>query len=256
MKEDGSERRVKPRIEALLRIDYHDLDEFAVDYLIDLSEGGLFIRTNLKLETGEFIDFAVSFPGLLEPIELRGVVRHVSQDKEQPGLGVEFVFKDEKTKKAVAELVKQIQETEPNIIESQEYRILIVDDNPLVLELFSYALTSQGLGDDFPSIRPDIITASNGQEALKILNSQHIDFLILDHYMPKMDGVTLLRILRENPKLASIPVLMVSVEAEEVKISCLRSGADLFISKPIQARPLLQTLSSLLGNAKKKGETE
>ena len=82
MDQDQKDRRMSPRVTALLKIEYPNKTGFFVDYLIDLSQGGLFIRTKMPLQVGDMIDFTISFPGLLEPIPLRGIVRRLATDKE------------------------------------------------------------------------------------------------------------------------------------------------------------------------------
>jgi len=243
-----SERRAHSRVTALLRIEYSDREDFLFDYLTDLSEGGLFVRTRVPLEVGEEVDFSISFPGLLDPIPLRGIVRRCMKDEEgQTGLGIEFIFQDEQTRIRIKRLVDQIESKQSkDQKESIPFRILVVDDNKLVLELFSHALQRLGQDRGPGGKTPHIVTASNGREAWEIVNNQEIDMVILDNYMPIMDGITFLRLVRSVEKFSNLTVVMISVDEEHLKLSSLKSGADLYIAKPVQAKTLLSTLSALL----------
>jgi len=248
MTEEQNERRLSPRVTALLKIEYPNREGFFVDYLIDLSQGGLFIRTKMPLQVGDEIDFTISFPGLLEPIPLRGVVRRVASDKDKnPGVGVEFIFTDDETKKAVEKLVGQFQaEAEPPPAVANPYRILVTDDNQRVLEMFKFALERlqlEGKGTERPA---EIYTACNGREALDILQSIPVDLVILDQYMPELDGMSVLRMMRAEPTFKDTPVVMISTDHEQLKMTSLRSGANLFVAKPVRALTLLNTLSALI----------
>jgi uncharacterized protein (TIGR02266 family) len=237
----------------MLKIEYQSMDSIAVDFLLDLSEGGLFIRTDLDFNLGDEIEFTLSFPGLLKPIPLKGVVRRINESKENRGVGVEFVFEDDETRDMIQKLVKTFYNKEDQAEEEDDdhrasYKVLIVDDNQLVLELFTHALTKMVKKIKPGHKNPQIITASDGIKALQILHRERVDFVILDNYMPGMDGISVLRALREDPKFIDLPVIMISVGKEDIKLDSLRSGANLFVAKPVQAQHLLTTLTSLLKN--------
>lgn len=252
MSDEQNERRMSPRVTALLKIEYPNQTGFFVDYLIDLSEGGLFIRTKMPLQVGDEIDFTISFPGLLEPIPLRGVVRRLASDKEKnPGVGVEFIFSDDETRKAVGKLVHQFEaEAELPPAKANPYRILVTDDNQRVLEMFKFALERLHLEGKRAERPTEIYTAANGREALDILQGIHIDLVILDQYMPELDGMSVLRMIRADAKYKETPVVMISTDHEQLKMTSLRSGANLFVAKPIRALTLLNTLSALIAEGK------
>ena len=248
MSDEQDERRLSPRVTALLKIDYPNKTGFFVDYLIDLSQGGLFIRTKMPLQVGDEIDFTISFPGLLEPIPLRGVVRRLASDKEKnPGVGVEFIFSDDETRKAVERLVHQFEtEEEPPPARANPYRILVTDDNQRVLEMFKFALERLQLEGKRAERPTEIYTATNGREALDVIQSVPLDLVILDQYMPELDGMSVLRMMRAEPRFKDTPVVMISTDHEQLKMTSLRSGANLFVAKPVRALTLLTTLSALI----------
>jgi two-component system chemotaxis response regulator CheY len=232
MSDEQDERRVSPRVTALLKIEYPNKTGFFVDYLIDLSEGGLFI---------------------LKPIPLRGIVRRLASDKEKnPGVGVEFIFTDDETKKAVGRLVHQFEaEEEQPAAKAAPYRILVTDDNQRVLEMFKFALERMQLEGKRAERPTEIYTATNGREALDVIQSVPLDLVILDQYMPELDGMSVLRLMRAEPAFKDTPVVMISTDHEQLKMTSLRSGANLFVAKPVRAMTLLNTLSALIGETDK-----
>lgn len=248
MSDEHDERRLSPRVTALLKIDYPNKTGFFVDYLIDLSEGGLFIRTKMPLQVGDEIDFTISFPGLLKPIPLRGVVRRLASDKEKnPGVGVEFIFTNDETKKTVEKLVHQFEaEEEQPAANTNPYRILVTDDNQRVLEMFKFALERLQLEGKRAERPTEIYTATNGREALDVIQSVPLDLVILDQYMPELDGMSVLRLMRAEPRFKDTPVVMISTDHEQLKMTSLKSGANMFVAKPVRALTLLNTLSSLI----------
>lgn len=106
---------------------------------------------------------------------------------------------------------------------SKKYSILAVDDEPFNLDLIEAAFL------DYENI--EITNASNGQEALNYLSSMVFDVVLLDISMPGMDGLEVLKQIRQNKALEKLPVLMVTANTEKEQES-ITSGASDFISKP------------------------
>jgi two-component system, OmpR family, KDP operon response regulator KdpE len=107
-------------------------------------------------------------------------------------------------------------------------RVLIVDDEPAIRRFLKTLLGAEGYG---------IHVAANGQEALDEATSFRPDLIILDLGLPDMDGLEVLRRLREQ---TAVPVIVLSVrEEEDVKVQALDSGADDYLTKPFGAGELL-----------------
>lgn len=109
--------------------------------------------------------------------------------------------------------------------------LLIVDDNAVNRDLLSRQLARQGYL---------VATAENGRHALDLLDRRDFDLILLDIIMPELDGVETLRRIKSDPRLADIPVLMLSsLEEAQSAIRCIELGAEDYLAKPFHA-PLLQ----------------
>ena len=105
--------------------------------------------------------------------------------------------------------------------------ILIIDDDALLRFLFRAFLEKNDV---------EVFEAENGMEALSLLEKTAIHLIITDFHMPVMNGLELLKRIRANPGTRSIPVIMITANAEEeVREEAIRLGANHFISKPVTA---------------------
>lgn len=119
-------------------------------------------------------------------------------------------------------------------------KILIVDDNPHVLRLLNITLSKA-------EEQYEIIQATNGEEALKIANRVYPDLIISDVMMPKMDGIELCWMIRENSKIPLVPfIFLTSFEDQETAIRGFRAGADDYLNKPVDRKKLLARTKDLL----------
>ena len=104
-------------------------------------------------------------------------------------------------------------------------RILVVDDNDQTLQLIGYILRGQGY---------EVINATSGMEAMKIAGGDRPDLVVLDLMMPDMDGLEVCRRMRADPKLAQLPIVILTAKAHpSERAEGLRAGADDYITKPV-----------------------
>lgn len=114
-------------------------------------------------------------------------------------------------------------------------RILIVDDEPGVITTLKVALEANGF---------KTMTALNGNEALKIMDRELPDLMILDIIMPEMDGFEVCRRVRHQ---SQIPIIMLSArQSNEDKVHCLNLGSDDYISKPFSMSELIARVKAAL----------
>ena len=125
-----------------------------------------------------------------------------------------------------------------NILKTEKFKILLVDDEPDIIEIISYSLKNANY---------DVYTASNGLEAIKIAKSIIPHLIILDVMMPDMDGIEACEIIREDPNISKTLITFLSARGEDYsQIAGLNSGADDYITKPIKPKVLISKVKSLL----------
>ncbi len=121
--------------------------------------------------------------------------------------------------------------------------ILLVDDNPRILSGARLALEMNGF---------NVATASNGNEALKVLEHFRPDLIVSDILMPECDGFSLLERVHSSPEWITIPFLFLTALNDEESLSRVRDmGADDFLTKPFSPATLVQTVKARLERARK-----
>jgi phosphate regulon transcriptional regulator PhoB len=122
--------------------------------------------------------------------------------------------------------------------------ILVVDDEADLVELVSYNLKKEGFQVD---------SASDGETALTKTRKGYYDLLILDLMLPGIQGMELCRILRNDPKTAVLPIIMLTAKGEEVdRILGLEMGADDYMAKPFSPRELVARVKAVLRRSQEK----
>lgn len=133
-------------------------------------------------------------------------------------------------------------------MEANFKKVLIVDDEPDILEIISYNLIKEGY---------EILTAKNGIEALEKTASFKPDLVILDIMMPKMNGVEVCKILRSKPEYNdTLIILLTALSDESSQIKGLESGADDYVNKPISPKVLVSRVNAIFRRIhKEEGKT-
>ena len=119
-------------------------------------------------------------------------------------------------------------------------KILLVDDDRLLLAAFSRLLTLK---------RPhwEIATANDGAEAMHILKGTPVGILVTDIQMPGIGGMALLGLVREDPALASLPLILMTAHSDTATMRRgMSSGADDFLTKPFTPDELVQAIEGRL----------
>ena len=129
-----------------------------------------------------------------------------------------------------------------------KFKILLVDDEPDILEIISYNLKSNGF---------EVFTASNGVKALKKAKSILPDLIILDVMMPEMDGIETCEEIRKIPELSDTIITFLTARSEDYsQLAGFDAGADDYINKPIKPKLLVGKVKSLLRRLNKNKVTE
>ncbi len=121
---------------------------------------------------------------------------------------------------------------------NNDYRILLVDDEPDILEFLSYNLKKEGY---------NVFTANNGKEAVVVAKKENPHLIILDVMMPDMDGIETCREIRDIAGLKDVMIAFLTARSEDYsQIAGFDVGADDYINKPIKPRVLISRIKALL----------
>ena len=123
-------------------------------------------------------------------------------------------------------------------------KILVCDDDKEIVEAIEIYLTQEGY---------EVLKAYDGMEALKVLESEHVDLLVIDVMMPKLDGIrATLKIREEN----NMPIIILSAKSEDAdKILGLNIGADDYVTKPFNPLERIARVKSQIRRYTKLGST-
>jgi twitching motility two-component system response regulator PilH len=117
-------------------------------------------------------------------------------------------------------------------------KILVVDDSPTELHMVVDILNRQKI--------PEIITATNGADAVAKAQSDRPDLILMDVVMPEMNGFQATRKIKKNSETAGIPVIIISSKDQETdKVWGKRQGADEYLTKPVKEAELISVMESL-----------
>jgi uncharacterized protein (TIGR02266 family) len=235
-----SDKRRHDRAGVTLLVEYEGADEFLVDYTDNLSTGGVFVATTRTLEIGSAVRLALSFPGLVETIALDGVVRWV-RGGEEPGVGIEFSASD--GLRRMNQVIERIRARDPKVV-SRVVRVLVVEDNPHVATFIGQGLAGSSRRGTELSFA--VRTASNGREALELLAAESFDAIIIDVYLPVIDGAHVIAQVRNRLGLRDLPVIAVSAGGDAARSAALGAGANIFIDKPMRLRQVIDTIRVLV----------
>lgn len=121
---------------------------------------------------------------------------------------------------------------------NEDYKILLVDDEPDILEFISYNLKKE---------KYQVFTESNGRDAIKKAKSIHPHLIILDVMMPEMDGMETCRELKKIPQLEKSIITFLTARSEDYsQMAGFDAGADDYVSKPIKPALLVSRVKALL----------
>lgn len=138
-------------------------------------------------------------------------------------------------------VLEEIKDIEPSFIK-QGYRILIVEDNPDLLNVLNEILSKYY----------HVTMAFNGREALNLVAEQLPDLILSDILMPVMDGFELCNEIKRNPSTFHIPVvLLTAIESQEASIQGFNSGADAYLTKPFNENVLITRIVNLINSREK-----
>lgn len=178
---------------------------------------------NVESEVNQYAQFIVTLPALEATEKMGNIQPHETAKIELPNY---------KTEVTLPETVNNEEETN-----QPENTILIIDDNKELLWMLKDILS-----DEYT-----ILTAENGEEGLELLKQETPNLIITDIMMPKIDGITLTKQLKNNKHTAHIPLVILSAKnTTDEKIEGIESGADAYIPKPFNTQYLRTIIKQLI----------
>jgi uncharacterized protein (TIGR02266 family) len=240
---DSEEKRLHDREPVTLFVEYEGADDLVGDFTDNLSSGGTFVVTNRELPIGTRVQLVLSFPGLLEPISIEGVVRWTRDEADNAGAGIEFAAGSGRDQ--LAQVVDKIRSRDPRVV-SRLFRVLVVEDNHHVAELIQDGLRGSSRRDFGGGVSFVFRSAEDGRQAVEILRKETFDALIIDVYLPILDGAKVIHQARSEPGLADLPIIAVSAGGDPARDSALQAGANIFLDKPMRLRQVIDTIQRLL----------
>ena len=134
----------------------------------------------------------------------------------------------------------------PDAPQDESPVVLVVDDEPDLVELLEYALETAGF---------TVLTAGDGVAGLALAEAEKPDLIVVDIMMPRMDGVALTEQLRERAALRLTPILMLTARNEERdEIQGLDAGADDYLTKPVSPKRFVSRVKALLRRVEREEE--
>ncbi|GBC98489.1 Alkaline phosphatase synthesis transcriptional regulatory protein PhoP [bacterium HR17] len=122
-----------------------------------------------------------------------------------------------------------------------KWRILVVDDEVAIVRMLRDRLETEGF---------EVLTAYDGVQALEIARQERPNLIVMDVMMPQMDGLTVARLLRDDPTTAHIPIVMLTARGQESDEQAgYAAGAARYFTKPFSPRQLVQEIRALLREA-------
>jgi uncharacterized protein (TIGR02266 family) len=238
-----SDRRAHPRFPLILAVQYVGA-ESVLDYTENLSATGLFIRTEREFEIGERVTLVISFPQLLEPVELEvEIVRKRAPSLDAPcGVAVRVPDDRVEDRERLAEVARKIgapRGPEPGV------RVLLVEDNALVASMYAAALRRLSGSEGLPSLGVEV--AADGAAAFdRLLRNPAVDVVVTDVFMPVLSGITLVEKIRAEPALATMPVVVITSGGEREREQLASLGVSLFLRKPVSYQDVAGAIRTLL----------
>jgi DNA-binding response OmpR family regulator len=121
---------------------------------------------------------------------------------------------------------------------SRAVRVLVVDDDPVILELLRINFEIEGF---------EVLLATDGEEGLAKARDETPDVVLCDIMMPRLDGIELVTRLRDDPRTAHLPVVLLSAKAQKVEVDRgLAAGAEDYVTKPFDPLELLDRVNAVL----------
>lgn len=238
---------------------FRDYDEFLTQYTENISQGGLFIRTQQLKEVNQVVRLWLTLPGLEGDVEIIARVAHLRTPEQAaelglaPGMGLEFLELDFAVKQRLSDYFLggltstpvEKQTAAPASKESPAPKhlgtVLIVEDDGLLQRKIRKLLESRGM---------NVTVASSGAEGISKCLKEPPALILSDIEMPTLDGWGLLRMVKARPQLKAVPFVFLTARASETnRLKGYRQGVDDFLAKSTPPAEIVARLDRILARA-------
>jgi CheY-like chemotaxis protein len=221
----------------------------------EISRGGAVVFADNIAAVGDRVLLKLSLPRHVAPLVFQGEVIGLG-GSGQPGdpgtVHIRFDPVADAVARGLEELFRRLDE-EAQAVSGGSYRVLVVDDNEMMRDLFAY-----GVRKYFRRSGTQVIVdgAADGLAAWRMLQTVAYDLAVVDCYLPVLDGARLVERIRGQAELADLLIVGVSGGGRDAADAMLAAGVDLFLDKPIVLRDVFSTLESLTRGAPDDGRAQ
>lgn len=227
-----------------LSVEYDSADDLLGDYTESLSWGETFLATERELPTNAAVQLTLTFPGLIEPITLDGIVRWTRHTGLEGVAGACIELTAGARERLAAQIVR-IRARAPGMI-SRLLRVLLVEDNRHITTLIQDGLRAAITREFGGRVAFAFWSAEDGRTAIELLQREPFDALIVDVYLPIIDGPRVIAQARGELGLSGLSIIAISAGGDAARKAALRAGADTFLDKPMRVRQVADVIKRLL----------
>ncbi|HWU87176.1 MAG TPA: response regulator, partial [Kofleriaceae bacterium] len=227
-----------------LFVEYEGADDLVGDFTDNLVSGSTFVATNRELPVGARVQLVLSFPGLLEPISVEGSVQWTRAEGTDGDAGASIEFAPGAVRD-LAPVVEQIRQRDPRLV-SRIFEILMAEDNRHVATLIQEGLRGSARRDYGGSISFVFRNVEDGRAAVEMIRREPFHALIIDVYLPILDGPKVIQQVRTELGLAELPIIAMSGGGDPARRAALDAGANVFLDKPVRLRQIIDAIKRLL----------
>jgi DNA-binding response OmpR family regulator len=237
------------RIVTALKVEFSRLGSRVAAVTQDISRNGCFLRTDEFLPVGNIIELTIHF-GPTSSLSIISRVAHILSERgartlgRASGMGFEFLEQDEPHRQRLFAFLEDLIDelTPPPRDLTGHVRVIVADPSPRLLERLSTALGDAGF---------EVVTATNGAEAYASCLDRPPDVVLAADEMPVMDGWNLIKMLAGKPRLATVPVAIMSDDPSDItRLRAYRMGVKDFMQRPFTDEEITIRLRLLAEHAR------
>jgi CheY-like chemotaxis protein len=210
----GKERRVYKRVPFTENV---LINNAIMVKAIDISEGGLYLHTGRSFNPGTVVDVTIPLRG--KKITVKAIIQH---NQPAVGMGLQYVKLSDANREMIKNYIDSFS-TRQVASKTEKKKVLMIEEDEMLRRINKSKLTLEGFS---------VFDTGDGMEAIRHLEEETPDLIVLNLFLTKIDGFKILAILRESPKWKDIPVIVFSAKGtQDVIDKVINAGAEEFLLK-------------------------